>query len=112
MCAYRAHAAHSPRPSKRFLSIRLSPDEFDEIYRRLQISTCRSLTEYAKKLLTQKPVTVRLRDQTREEILQQLGLIKSRLDMLIDKAEPTTADGLLGELAEVKSIIRQIAQQC
>jgi hypothetical protein len=96
----------------RFLSIRLSPAEFEEVYIQLQKSTCRSLTEYAKKLLMHKPVTVKLRDQTREDILQQLGLIKSRLDMVIDKVESMPADGLLTELTELKSILRQIAQQC
>lgn len=96
----------------RFLSIRLSAAEFDEVYTQLQKSTCRSLTEYAKKLLTHKPVTVKLRDQTREDLLQQLGLIKSRLDTVIDKVGSTATDSLLTELTELKSILRQIAQQC
>ncbi|HVS95122.1 MAG TPA: hypothetical protein VHE54_01515 [Puia sp.] len=112
MCAYLAQAAQTDHPSTRFLSIRLSPDEFDEVYRQLQKTTCRSLTEYAKKMLTNKPIVVKVRDQTREDILQQLGLIKSRLDTLIDMLEPTAAAGPLNELTEIKSIVRQIAQQC
>ena len=102
MCASPAHAAQPTHPSTRFLSIRLSPEEFDEVYRQLQKTTCRSLTEYAKKLLTNKPITVKVRDQTREDMLQQLGLIKSRLDTLIGKQEPIAAAGPLNELTEIK----------
>ena len=99
-------------PSTRFVSIRLSPDEFKDVYRYLQESTCRSLTEYAKKLLTNKPVIVKVRDQSREDVLQQLTLIKTRLDNLLDSVEPEKQNGLQGEIAEIKSAIRQIAEQC
>ncbi len=99
-------------PSTRFLSIRLSTEEFDEVYQHLQQSTCRSLTEYVKKVLTQKPVTVKVRDQTREDILQQLILIKSRLDALLEKnAQPDTPT-LQQELVQIKSYIREIAEKC
>ena len=96
----------------RFLSIRLSTEEYAEVYQHLQQSTCRSLTEYVKKVLTNKPVTVKVRDQSREEILQQLTLIKSRLETLVDKAAPADAEHLLREVAEIKSNIRQIAEKC
>jgi hypothetical protein len=99
-------------PSTRFVSIRLSPDEFKDVYRYLQESTCRSLTEYAKKLLTNKPVIVKVRDQSREDVLQQLTLIKTRLDNLLDNVEPEKQNGLHGEIAEIKSAIRQIAEKC
>ena len=96
----------------RFLSIRLSTEEYAEVYQHLQQSTCRSLTEYVKKVLTNKPVTVKVRDQPREEILQQLTLIKSRLETLVDKASPADAEHLLREVADIKSNIRQIAEKC
>jgi hypothetical protein len=99
-------------PSTRFLSIRLSPDEFKDVYRYLQESTCRSLTEYAKKLLTNKPVIVKIRDQSREDVLQQLTLIKTRLDSLLDKAPPQEQNMLHGEISEIKSAIRSIAEKC
>jgi hypothetical protein len=99
-------------PTTRFLSIRLSADEYKEVYQHLQQSTCRSLTEYVKKVLTSKPVTVKVRDQSREEILQQLILIKSRLEALVEKAAPSDAEQLLREVTEIKSSIRQIAEKC
>ena len=99
-------------PSTRFLSIRLSTEEFDEVYQHLQQSTCRSLTEYVKKVLTQKPVTVKVRDQTREDVLQQLILIKSRLEALLEKVVPHDMPSLQHEITEIKSSIRQIADKC
>ena len=96
----------------RFLSIRLSAEEYAEVYQYLQQSTCRSLTEYVKKVLTNKPVTVKVRDQSREEVLQQLTLIKSRLETLVDNAAPADARHLLQEVADIKSSIRQIAEKC
>ena len=99
-------------PSTRFVSIRLSPDEFKDVYRYLQESTCRSLTEYAKKLLTNKPVIVKVRDQSREDVLQQLTLIKTRLDNLLDNVESEKQNGLQGDIDEIKSAIRQIAEKC
>lgn len=96
----------------RFLSIRLSPEEYAEVYQHLQQSTCRSLTEYVKKVLTNKPVTFKVRDQSREDILHQLTLIKSRLEALVDKASPADAAQLLQEAADIKSTIRQIAEKC
>ncbi len=99
-------------PSTRFLSIRLSQDEFKDVYRYMSESTCRSLTEYAKKLLTNKPVIVKVRDQSREDVLQQLTLIKTRLDGLLDKATSQEYAALQGEVSEIKSAIRQIAEKC
>jgi len=96
----------------RFLSIRLSPDEYKEVYQHLQQSTCRSLTEYVKKVLTNKPVNVKVRDQSREDVLQLLTMIKSRLETLIDKQAPAEAVQLEKEVAEIKSSIREIAEKC
>jgi hypothetical protein len=102
----------SSTSTTRFLSIRLSTEEYAEVYQHLQQSTCRSLTEYVKKVLTSKPVTVKIRDQSREEILQQLTLIKSRLETLVDKTSPADAEHLFQEVADIKSTIRQIAEKC
>ena len=96
----------------RFLSIRLSPDEYKEVYQYLQQSTCRSLTEYVKKVLTNKPVTVKVRDQSREDVLQQLTMIKSKLETLVDRQAPEDVERLHKEVLEIKTSIREIAEKC
>jgi hypothetical protein len=100
------------QPTKRFLSIRLSQEEFQEVYRHCENSTCRSLTEYAKKVLTKKPVSVKVRNQSQDELLQAMIGIKNRLDQLAGKAEQLNAPDLLRELTEIKSIARQNFEIC
>ncbi len=54
---------------KRFLSVRLTSEELEEVKQHSQTSTCRSLTEYVKKVLTKKPVTVKVRNQSQDDLL-------------------------------------------
>jgi hypothetical protein len=102
----------SNKEAKRFLSVRLSADELQEVYNYQHQSTCRSLTEYVKKVLTSKPITVKVRDESKEDTLQQLIAIKNRLDDLAEKNEPVTNGALLGEIADIKVSIRKIAESC
>lgn len=75
---------------RRFLSIRLSQAEFNEIYRQYKFSGCRSLTEYAKKVLMKKPVTIRTRNESVDESLNCLTGIRSRLDSLEEHLDEKT----------------------
>jgi len=102
----------SNKEAKRFLSIRLSAEELQEVYNHQHQSTCRSLTEYVKKVLTAKPVTVKVRDEAKEDTLQQLVGIKNRLDELAERSEPAVNGTLLGEIEDIKSSIRKIAEAC
>jgi hypothetical protein len=102
----------SHKEPKRFLSIRLSAEELQEVYNHQHQSTCRSLTEYVKKVLTAKPVIVKVRDESKEDTLQQLIAIKNRLDTLAEKATPADNGSLLGEIADIKTSIRKIAESC
>jgi hypothetical protein len=89
---------------KRFLSVRLTPEELEEVYQHSQSSSCRSLTEYVKKVLTKKPVTVKVRNQSQDDLLNVMAAIKSRLDQL---AEESNSEHVLRELAEVKTLYRE-----
>jgi hypothetical protein len=97
---------------KRFLSIRLSQDEFDKIQHHLQQSACRSLTEYAKKVLTREPVIVKVRDQSREDILHRLGVIKSLLESVPDKIAPNSNGQLLNLFRYITDSLHEIAKKC
>ena|ERR1700761_1159313 len=97
--------------TKRFISVRLTEEEFQQVYRRCDQSTSQSLTEYAKKVLTGKPVTFRVRNQSQDELLETLVGIKSRLDELAEHAEEKTQTALLQEIIATRSLIRQIAEK-
>jgi gamma-glutamylcysteine synthetase len=79
----------------------------EEVYEQSKNSTCRSLTEYVKKVLTKKPVTVKVRNQSQDELLITMVGIKNRLDQLAEQAQEMKADDMLREIAEIKSLTRQ-----
>ena len=97
---------------KRFLSIRLTDAEFKDVHRRLEHSTCNSLTEYVKKLVTAKPVTTRVRNESQDQLLQEIVNVKNKFDELIDIAERSNNQTLLAEITEMKSILKEIAKKC
>lgn len=97
---------------KRFLSVRLTPEELEEVYQHSQSSSCRSLTEYVKKVLTKKPVTVKVRNQSQDELLHVMSTVKSRLDQLGDQAEDKNEPDLRREIAEVKALIQGAFEKC
>lgn len=92
---------------KRFLSVRLTSEELEEVKQHSQSSACRSLTEYVKKVLTKKPVTVKVRNQSQDELLAAMTGIKNRLDQLAEKAGDKNQAELLREIAEIRLLTRQ-----
>jgi hypothetical protein len=102
---------NDPKQPKRFVSVRLTEEEFKEVYRQCENSTCRSLTEYVKKVLTKKPVTVKVRNQSQDELLQTMIGLKNRLDQLAGEAEERGSAELLREIAEIKLLTRQISEK-
>ncbi|HEV3412574.1 MAG TPA: hypothetical protein VG101_08845 [Puia sp.] len=92
---------------KRFLSVRLSSEELEEVYQHSKSSACRSLTEYVKKVLTKKPVTVKVRNQSQDDLLAAMIGIKGRLDQLAEQAQDKSEGDLLREIAEIRVLARQ-----
>ena len=92
---------------KRFLSVRLTSEELEEVYQLSKTSTCRSLTEYVKKVLTKKPVTVKVRNQSQDDLLAAMIGIKNRLDQLAEQAQEKNSEAVLREITEVRRLIRE-----
>jgi hypothetical protein len=96
---------------KRFLSVRLTSEELEEVYQLSNSSTCRSLTEYVKKVLTKKPVTVKVRNESQDDLLAAMIGIKNRLDQLAEEAQDKNEPEKLRELGEIRSLTRQIFEK-
>jgi hypothetical protein len=94
---------------KRFLSVRLSSEELEEVYQLSKSSTCRSLTEYVKKVLTKKPVTVKVRNESQDDLLAAMIGIKNRLDQLAEQAQDNR-EALAG-IAEIRTLTRQLFEK-
>lgn len=92
---------------KRFLSVRMTSEELEEVYQHSKSSTCRSLTEYVKKVLTKKPVTVKVRNQSQDDLLAAMIGIKDRLDQLAEQARDKNESELLREIADIRNLTRQ-----
>src|SRR5260221_9523826 len=64
----------------RRLNVRLSQQEWDKVHKLASNTTCRSTSEYARKLLTGKPVRVFYRNQSFDELEQQMIRLLPRLE--------------------------------
>ncbi len=104
----------TPKPGKqgkkRFVSVRLTEEELNEVYHQCESSTCRSLTEYVKKVLTKKPVNVKVRNQSQDELLQAMVGIRNRLDQLAVREERSSISVQL-DIKEIKSLTSKIAEK-
>jgi len=98
--------------TKRFLSIRLTEAEFQLVQRHLHSSACGSLTEYAKKVLTNKPIVVKVRDQTKDDILECLINLKNRVNLIEDQLADKPNPQLLQEINEIRITLQNIYQKC
>ncbi|MDO6429252.1 hypothetical protein Q4E93_01550 [Flavitalea sp. BT771] len=100
------------KEKKRFISIRLTEAEFQKVQRLIASSACQSQTEYVKKILTNKPVVMKIRDQSKDDLLECLINLKTRLDLIEDKAADKACPQLLEEIRETRTIIQKIYVQC
>ena len=91
---------------KRFLSVRLTSEELEEVYQHSKTSACRSLTEYAKKVLTKKPVVIKIRNQSQDDLLAVMIGIKNRLDQLTEQVrDKNNCAEFLREIAEMRMVL-------
>ena len=67
---------------KGWISFRVKPEEYDKIHQHLNNTTHRKLSEYARKVLLNKPVIVKYRNQTADEFLSAMIPIKNELNSI------------------------------
>jgi hypothetical protein len=119
---------------KQWISIRVKPSEYTTIYGFFKATTCNQLSQYVRKVLLQKPVTVNYRDEASAEILSALNQIKKELSAVGNNFNQTvhklhTLDSvpeikvwlavsessrqiLLKKVEEIRITMNQIYQQC
>ena len=68
--------------TKSWISFRVKPKEYDTIHGHFSKTTCRKLSEYARNVLLQKPVIVRHRNQSAEDFLAEMILLKNELNAI------------------------------
>ncbi|WP_317130489.1 plasmid mobilization protein [Flavobacterium pectinovorum] len=64
----------------RWLHLRLTSAEYEILQKQFGKSTCRKLSEYARKNLLQKPVVLKYRNESLDELMSELILLKKDLN--------------------------------
>jgi hypothetical protein len=67
---------------KIFIKIRMNDDELKQIKKRQQETTERSLSEYMRNVSMQKPVVVKYRNQSADDFLKQMLVLKKELNAI------------------------------
>ncbi|RYZ25609.1 MAG: plasmid mobilization relaxosome protein MobC [Sphingobacteriales bacterium] len=66
----------------KWLHIRLNETEYKTISSHYQKTTCKELSDYARRVLLRKPVTVNHRNQSADEILTEMIRLKNELNAI------------------------------
>jgi hypothetical protein len=106
-------------PAKqRRLNIRLSQQEWDKIRRYSANSTCRSVSEYARKLLTKQPITQVFRNPSPEDLIAQVPPLLEYLTAVANGMAPSNPNfldtfGNVVELAEdIRTYLAKLSEPC
>ena len=66
----------------KWFHIRLTPAEYKKINDAFSVSTCQKISEYGRKLLLQKSVTVYNRNQSLDDFMAEMILLRNELNAL------------------------------
>ena len=66
----------------KWLHLRLKPDEHQEISKKFSKSTCRKLSEYARKNLLGEPLTINYRNQSVDDFMSEIIRLRVELSAL------------------------------
>ncbi|SJZ67686.1 hypothetical protein SAMN04488128_1011154 [Chitinophaga eiseniae] len=67
---------------RKWISIRVKPAEYRQIFQLFQATTCRKLSEYVRAVLLRIPVTVKHRNQSADDLLAELITMKNELSAI------------------------------
>lgn len=68
--------------SKRWITIRVKPDEYIAIYKLFKQTTHKKISQYVRKVLLQKPVVIQYKDASTTEILAALNQLSRELSAI------------------------------
>ena len=66
----------------KWLHLRLKPAEHRQIYRQFTKTTCRKLSEYARKVLLNKPMIATYRNQSLDDFMREMMHLRQELNSL------------------------------
>ena len=66
----------------RWLHLRLKPEEYEKIHRQFSKTTCRKLSDYARKILLAKPLIATTRDQSLDDFMSEAIRLRNELNSI------------------------------
>lgn len=66
----------------KWLHLRLTPDEYQKIMNEFNKSTCRKISDYARKNLLQKPIVSTYRNQSLDDFMAEMIRLRSELNAI------------------------------
>ena len=79
-----SNSTQLPKSRQLRLNIRMSRQEWDKVHKLATNTTCRSISEYARKVLAEKPVKVFYRNQSFDDFEEQMTRLLPRLESFGD----------------------------
>ncbi len=67
---------------KEWISFRVKPEEYEKIENLRKETTCRNISEYARMVLLAKPVQIKYRNQSADQFLSEMILLKNELSAI------------------------------
>ncbi len=88
----------------RIIGLRLTPAEYAKIERKWKASTCRKLSDYVRHNLFEKPVTSYYRNQSLDEFMAEMVLLRNELNHIGNNFNQAVKRlHTLNQIAEFKS---------
>ena len=89
-------------------------EEFDAIKASVGRTTCRSMSEYARKLLLGKPVAITHRNLSLDHLIDAVNRIRNELERLalLPDGKVSESPELIALMGELRSLFHQITDVC
>ena len=96
------------------MSIHCSKEEYERIGELQKKTTCRSLSEYARKTMLAKPVAVTYRNLSIDALIDAINVIRNDLEMLLEHRSLNEREkaALARQIGELTQLFIQIADLC
>ena len=72
----------TPAKRTRWLNIRMTPEEYQQVERLAQQTTCHSISEYARRAVLGKPVVMRYRNQSLDDFMTSMLQLRNDLNAI------------------------------
>lgn len=69
------------------ITCNVTPEDYAKIKQRYQSSTCRSVSEYTRNILLNKPITLLYRDQSLDDLIEEIVVLNNEINILKNKQQ-------------------------